>query len=109
LNLSACFQAAIKGAPCSDIKKNFSSAQCSAAEKVRHQILKFGKVGNSTDVGSTVSVQVISVTLMLVECPEAPNTPDEKKSTDGHAEAPKTDEKKLPGVAQVAGKHRCAI
>jgi hypothetical protein len=36
-----------------------------------------------------VSVQVISVTLMLVECPEALNTPDEKKPTDAHAEAPK--------------------
>ena len=44
-------------------------------------------------ISNPVSVQLISVTLMLVECPETP----------------KTGEKKLPGVAQVAGKHRCAI
>lgn len=78
--------------------------------------MKFGKIGNPKGVGSTVSVQVISVTLLLVECPEAPQTPNENKPTDAHAEtlkekteAAKTNEKKLPGVAQVAGNDRCTI
>lgn len=66
---------------------NFNAEQRRAAEKVRKMILKYGKIKTTKTNISSVVVQVISVTMMLVDSPE-----DTKK-----------DDKKIPGLAQVAG------
>jgi hypothetical protein len=81
-----------KGTPHSDLKMNFSSIQRHAAEDVRKKILKYGKIKQVNDTKSSVRVQVISVTMMLVEY-------DSKEKTK------KEDDKTLPGLAQVASKY----
>ncbi|CAF2965391.1 unnamed protein product, partial [Rotaria sp. Silwood2] len=82
-----------KGKPSSNIKMNFNSSQRQAAEKVRKMVLKYGKTKNAEDAKNSVSLQVISVTMMLVDCPE--------ESKEKKKEEEKKDEKKPPGLAQV--------
>lgn len=95
-----CSQADEQKAASSDIKRNYSRAHCHAAEEIRNEIVKFGKTPNPKDDGSTVTVQVISVTLMLVECPSTPATGDKT--------AEETNTPKIPGLAKLAGEYRRA-
>ena len=73
---------------------NFNSSQRRAAEKIRRMILKYGKTKDGEATNSVI-VQVISVTMMLVDCPKEPK---EKKKTEE-----KKGDKQLPGLAQIAG------
>ncbi len=93
-----------KGTPHSDTKMNFNSAQRHAAEKVRKKILKYGRIKEPDDKNSHVCVQVISVTLMLVDCPQ-PSQEKEKQEP-----AKKTNSTETPpGLAQVVGKDNSCI
>lgn len=78
---------------------NFSAAQRQAAGKVRKMIVKYGKNKNSGDTMSSVSIQVISVTLMLVEYPEGSNKGEKAEEKNCNDE---TQEKTIKGAAQIA-------
>ena len=74
---------------------NFNSPQRHAAENVRKMILKYGKTKEAGDKKSSVSVQVISVTMMLVDGP--------KESKGKAVQEGEKSSTASPGFAQVVG------
>jgi hypothetical protein len=88
-----------KGIPHSDTKMNFNSCQRKAAENVRKMILKYGKTKEADGIRSSVSVQVISITTMLVDYPKSSK---EEKTQEPAKE--QNDNKAPSGLAQVVGK-----
>ena len=72
------------------MKANFNSAQRQAATKVRKQIVKCGKITNTATRETSVSFQIIAVTLMIVDLP---------KKTENKVD----DKNPIPGLAQIVG------